>query len=167
YPAREALIRAAALERRLPLMPLRVFADLAEVEEHTVLVADDFRVMPRRDRDDLAGRELLFAAVVPVDAHAALHAVPEMRYLARVGACDRLDVGRPAPTGLERATLNGPAGYRHDLRHSMALEHPRLVGLVERLDFDTRHCPHPRRAVGSPRSSRRSKVSQVIPLPSG
>src|SRR5262245_46993596 len=87
------------------LVPLRVFADLPEIKEHTVLVADDLCVVPGRDRGHLAGRELLLAAVVHVDAHPPLDAVPEVRHLARVRARDRLDVGRPTPARLEGASL--------------------------------------------------------------
>src|SRR5205823_4893338 len=93
--------------RASQLVALRVVAELAEVEEHAGLVAHDLGVVPRRDRDGIAGSTLALGAVVHEHLHAARHAVSEVRDLAGVRPSDRLDVVRPAPAGLEGAAPNG------------------------------------------------------------
>src|SRR5919109_475016 len=109
------------------LLPLRVLSELAEVECHTWLVSDDFSVMAWRDREDVAGTGLALRPVIHVHLHATGDDVAEVRYLAGVGAGDRLDVRRPTPARLECGAPDGPAGELDDIRFSLALERASLV----------------------------------------
>src|SRR5688572_20206250 len=107
---------AGRLTRRLARYrssALRVLADLTEVDPDAGLVADDLGVVPRRDRGGLARPDLLLGAVVHVDLHPSGEAVAQMRYLARVGAGDRLEVDGPLPARLENSPRHGSSG-EHD-----------------------------------------------------
>src|SRR5436190_21348829 len=128
---------------------LRVLADLAEVQPDTRLVADNLGVVAWRDRRCLAGTDLALAAVVHHDLHPARDAVAEVRDLARVGACDRLQVGRPLPSRLEHAAHHRMPAQLEYVRVPVTLERSLLVGRIEVLDLHLSHA-------GS---------SQVVPVP--
>src|SRR5690242_2431118 len=59
-------------------LALGVLLDLSEVDQHAGLIADHLGVVARRDRHDLARRDLLLGAVVHRDAHPAAEAVSEV-----------------------------------------------------------------------------------------
>src|SRR5215204_3987646 len=130
------------------LSALRVVAELAEVDEDARLVADDLRVVPGRDRHDVAGPAFALGAVVHDHLHPPGHAVAEVGDLARVGPGDRLDVLGPPPARLEGATADHPAADVHHLSLAVALERSHLVGGVEALYLYVRHSCAP--SVGSP-----------------
>ena len=62
------------------------------------LVADHPGVVPLGHRHRVAGATLEAAAIGHLDAEGAGNLVLEVRRLAQVGAGERLDVARPAPT---------------------------------------------------------------------
>ena len=95
---------------RLPCLArysLGVVLDAAEVDRHARLVADRPRVVARGDREEIAGSDLGFGAVVLHDLYPAWEDVAEMDRLAAIGSCDRLTcsvvAGRPSSLGTRRS----------------------------------------------------------------
>src|SRR5512135_889132 len=108
------------------------------IDDDRRLVADHPRVVAGRQQRDVAGAELVFAAVVHPYAQTAGHVVLEVRRLAALGSGDGLDVGRPAPAGLKGGATEGDAAESHqpDLT---AGEGAHLVRPVEGLLFHPWH----------------------------
>src|SRR5690606_28889198 len=66
--------------------PPGVLGDLAEVEQHTGLVADDLRVVPAGDEGHLPRCDVRLCTVAEVEAHLTRHAVEQVGPLAHVPA---------------------------------------------------------------------------------
>jgi hypothetical protein len=64
------------------LVPLGVVPELAEVERHAGLIANDLCIVARWNREHVARTGLSLRAVVHVDLHASGHDVAEVRDLA-------------------------------------------------------------------------------------
>ena len=86
-----------------------------DIDNHDRLVADHPGVVAGRQQRDIAGAELVLAAVVHAHPEAAGYVILEMRRLAALGTGDVLDVRRPAPAGLEGGATEGDAAERHQL----------------------------------------------------
>ena len=126
--------------RRPGLLRLGVVLDLAEVDEHAGLVTDDPSVVTRSDVDSIARAALTLAAVIHDDVHAPRYDIAEVSGLASVGAGDRLNVFRPAPTGLEHTAADRPRGEVDDVRRTLVVcKRPHLIRTVERLDIESCH----------------------------
>lgn len=88
-------------------MRFGVVLHAGEVDHHAGLVPDHPAVVPRGYGDDIAKTELELGAVFHPNYLPARNDVAKMRRLTAIGTGDRLDVIRPAPSGLER-------GFAHD-----------------------------------------------------
>ncbi len=76
---RQTTAAAAAAVRSGPgLASLRVIPELAEVEHHTRLVANDLGIVPRRDRCHIARPYFGLSPIVHEDLHPARDAVAEV-----------------------------------------------------------------------------------------
>src|SRR5579884_3388777 len=123
---------------------LGVVRESLPVHDDARLVAGDPSVVAGRDVRVVAGAEVELLAVVHPHVHPARYAIAGVLCLAALRACDRLDVLRPAPAGLEGGQAHR-AGFRVDqfqAAHAV-LEEPGLVRLVEVLVLDARHPSSP------------------------
>ena len=119
--------------------PLRVVAGPEPVDDHDGLVPDDPRVMPARERRDVArlGREL--RAVVHADREAAGHVVLEVRRLAALRPGDRLQIVGPTPPWLEHEPADLGIPHLQDvgvpvreLADLVRVAEPSMLGLLHR-----------------------------------
>jgi hypothetical protein len=83
------------------VLSLGVLGIAAEVDRHAGLVTNDPRIVTWLDRGNVAGADLALLSAARLHPHAARQAVQQVRGLAAVGPCDRLEVLRPSPAGLE------------------------------------------------------------------
>src|SRR5205823_3326449 len=118
-----------------------VVRDVSEVDEDAGVVADNLRIVSRRDVDEFAGTDLSLASVVHHDLHPARDAVAEVMGLTRVGAGDRLDVLGPLPARLEDAAEDDSSLHLQHFCMSMSLELPGFIRRVEALGVNCGHCP--------------------------
>src|SRR5687767_12752735 len=98
------MIASRERPQRVPLALLRVAARAEPVNSDYRLVTNDPRVVAAGQRGDVAGASFELSAVVHLDVEAAADVVLEVGRLAAVGACNRLDVIRPAPARLKDET---------------------------------------------------------------
>src|SRR5918997_5632148 len=78
-----------------------------EVQHDARLLPNGPSVVSRRDHHGIVGAKLLLCAVVHDDLHPPRDHVPDVRHLATVGSCDRLDGLRPLPSWLEGSLPHG------------------------------------------------------------
>src|SRR5207245_7268148 len=90
-----------SVARTGPSEALAVVAGAAPVHHHRRLVAHHPRIVSAGQRGDIARPGDEFLAVVHEDREPAGDVVLEVRRLAALRPGQRLDVPRPAPTGLE------------------------------------------------------------------
>src|ERR1700752_185400 len=87
--------------RAAPFSTLGVVAGAVPVDDDRRLIADNPGVVAARKRRDVARAGDEFRAVVHPYSEPAAHVILEVRRLAALGLCDRLDVVRPAPPWLK------------------------------------------------------------------
>jgi hypothetical protein len=147
-PDRRTRVAAAAAPgqdrgARIRGLSLGVLGIAAEVDRHTRLVTNDPRIVTWLDRGNVARADLALLSAARLHPHAARQAVQQMRGLAAVGPCNRLDVLRPSPAGLEGPVQDRMSCDVHHRCVALACEGPRLVGLCDVLDLKVSHCGSP------------------------
>jgi hypothetical protein len=138
-----APFRACVEQPRTRVLSLGVLGIAAEVNRHAGLVAHDPCIVTRLDRGNIAGADLALLSTARLYPHAARQAIQQMRRLAAVGPCNRLDVLRPPPAGLERPVQDRVSCHGHHRCAALAREGPRLVGLGDVLDLKVSHRESP------------------------
>jgi hypothetical protein len=84
----------------IPVLALGVLDIAAEVNGHAGLIAHRPRIVAGFDGGDITRADLTLLSTVRLDAQPAREAVQEVRRLAAIGPCKRLQVLRPPPAGL-------------------------------------------------------------------
>ena len=112
---------------RIRGLSLRVLGIAAEVDRHAGLVTNNPRIVTRPDRGNVAGADLALLSAARLHPHAARQAVQQVRRLAALGPCNRLEVLRPSPAGLEGPVQDRMSCNVHHRCVALAREGPRLV----------------------------------------
>jgi hypothetical protein len=107
-----------------------VVAGAEPIDHDHGFVTDDPGVVPARERGDVTGTGLEFAAVVHVDHEVPRYVILEVRSRTALGAGDRLHVRRPSPPGLEHEPADFGCPDLYDLGSAVG-ELPYLVRVGE------------------------------------
>ncbi len=112
--------------------------DALEIDLDGGLISDDPCVMPRRDVDDFACRDLADLAITALDTNAALEQERHVVELAALCAGDGLDVDRPAEPRFKNLVTDRQRADLHEIDVTV-VELDGLVRLLKALYLDARH----------------------------